>query len=126
MSNKQIVVDIPGVNSKSGMELCDGDFNIYLHSLRLFVTNIPPVLEKIKVVSKETLHDYAIGVHGAKSVSEYIGAEEAHLKAKQLEFMAKNGDLSGILAQNEDFVKYIKNLVDNINSWLSKNNYLSK
>jgi HPt (histidine-containing phosphotransfer) domain-containing protein len=125
MSNTELKFDIPGVNSKDGLNLCDGDINIYLHSLRLFVSNMPLTLEKMRRISQDTLNEYAISAHGAKGISEYIGAQETKEKAKQLEAMAKSGDLAGVLAHNEAFIKCAKDLVDGIQNWLEKNNALS-
>jgi len=114
-------IKISGVNAESGLELCDGSEEIYLRSLRLYVSNMPSYLEKIKNVTKETLHDYAINVHGVKSISEYIGAEETKKTARQLELMAKSGDLTGVLAANEAFIENAQDLVDKIRAWLEKN-----
>ena len=114
-----MAIEISGVDTKSGLELCDGNMNIYLNSLRLFVSDIPTDLEKMRDVSKETLNDYSIIVHSVKSMSEYIGAEEARKTAKQLEAMAKNGDLAGVLSQNEAFIKYAENLVNGVRNWLA-------
>jgi HPt (histidine-containing phosphotransfer) domain-containing protein len=122
MSNTQKKIEIPGLNTETALQLCDGDVNIYLHSLRLYVSNMPANLEKMRHVSKETLHEYAISVHGVKGISEYIGAEELKKTAKQLEAMAKDGDLAGVQAQNETLIKYAGSLVDNIRNWLEKNN----
>ena len=117
-----MAINIPGVDVHSGLDLCDGDLVMYLRFLRLYVTNIPATLEKIRNLSEETLKDYIISVHGVKSNSEMIGAEEARKTAQKLEALAKGGDLAGVLAQNKAFIKYVENLVDNIRSWLEKNN----
>jgi len=114
-------IKIPGINAESGLELCDGNEEMYLHSLRLYVANTPANLEKMKAVTAEKLHEYAISAHGVKSVSQYIGAEEAVKTAKELEALAKNGDFAGVSAQNEAFIKYAQNLVDNIKIWLERN-----
>jgi len=116
-----MVIEIPEIDAASGLELCDGDMGIYLNSLRLYVSSIPASLEKMRGVSNETLKDYSIAVHGVKSMSEYIGAEEARKTAKQLEALAKSGDLAGVLAQNETFIKYALNIVAGVRSWLEKN-----
>jgi len=116
-----MTINIPGINAQSGLELCDGDLKIYLRSLHLYVSNVPSNMEKIRTVSTETLHDYSIKVHGIKGMSEYIGAEETRKAAKQLEEMAKAGDLTGVLAQNDAFVKQVENLTDNIRDWLKIN-----
>jgi len=119
-------IKISGVNAESGLELCDGSEEIYIRSLRLYVSNMPTYLEKIKNVSKETLNDYAINVHGVKSISEYIGAEETKKTARQLELMAQNGDLAGVLTANEAFIKNARDLVDKITDWLKKNTALAQ
>jgi len=113
-----MAIEIPEVDVSSGLEICDGNMTIYLNSLRLFATSIPHDLEKMKNVSAETLADYAITVHSVKSMSHYIGAEKARLTAKELEAMAKSGDLAGVQAQNESFIQYTQKVVDNVQNWL--------
>ena len=116
-----MAIEIPGLDTASGMDLCDGDTNIYLNALRLYVSSIPASLEKMRGVSQETLGDYAITAHSVKSMSEYIGAEEARKTAKQLEALAKGGDWAGVLAQNETFLQYAQGIVGSVQSWLDKN-----
>jgi len=121
MKNEKLKVDIPGVDANSGLSLCDDDMDIYLSSLRLYVTNIPGTLEKMRSVSSDSLHNYSISVHGVKGMSEYIGAEETRKTAKQLEMLSKEGNLTAVLDQNETFIKNTENMVNNIRSWLKKN-----
>ena len=116
-----MAIEIPGLDVKSGLDLCDGNTKIYLNSLRLFVSSTPASLEKMRGVSGETLDKYTIAAHSVKSMSEYAGAEEVRKTAKQLEAMAKNGDLAGVLANNETFIKYAEGIVDGVRSWLEKN-----
>ena len=115
-----MAVEIPGLNADSGLELCDGNMKIYLSALRLYVSNIPAAIEKARNVSEETLRDYTVSVHGIKSTSEIIGAEETRKTAKELEAMGKAGDLAGIQARNSAFIKNTENLVAGIKSWLEK------
>jgi len=118
MLEKELDLNVPGVDVKRGLELCDGDKSIYLQSLRLFASSMPVTLGKMKSVSELTLKDYAINVHGAKGICEYIGAEDARVNAKQLEMMAKEGNLAGVLAGNDAFIKYAGNLAEGIQNWL--------
>jgi len=115
-----MVIEILGVDTKSGLELCDGNINIYKNALRLFTNGTPKDLEKMKNVTQETLEDYVIAVHSVKSMSNYIGAEDARKTAKELETLAKNKDLAAVLARNETFIKYAETLVDNVRTWLEK------
>ena len=115
-----MTVEIPGVDADRGLGLCDGDLEMYVHFLRLYVSNIPSTLEKIGNVSEETLHNYIISVHSLKSTSEIIGAEEARKTAKELETMAKSGDLAGVQARNSALIKYVEDLLVNTQNWLKK------
>jgi len=115
-----MVVEIPGLNVKSGLDLCDDNVEIYVSALRLYVSNIPPALDKARNVSEETLRNYIISVHGIKSTSEIIGAEEINKTAKELEAMGKAGDLAGIQARNSAFIKNTENLLVSIRNWLEK------
>ena len=124
MDNEKLTINIPGLNVESGLGLCDGDVPIYLNSLRLCVSNLPASLEKMRIVSAETLRDYSVLVHGAKGISAYIGAEDARKMAKDLEAKAKSGDLAGVLANNDAFIKHMGDLIVGIRNWLEKNNTL--
>jgi HPt (histidine-containing phosphotransfer) domain-containing protein len=116
-----MAIEIPSIDSASGLNLCDGNMDIYINSLRLYVSSIPASLEKMRSVSQETLADYTITVHSVKSMSQYIGAEEARKTAKDLEALAKSGDLAGILAKNEAFIQYAQDIVAGVEGWLAKN-----
>jgi len=116
-----MAIEIPGVDTASGLDLCDGNMDIYLNALRLYVSSIPADLERMRGASEETLTDYTITVHSVKSMSEYIGAEEARKTAKQLEALARSGDCAGVLAQNETFIKYAQSIVAGVRSWLKNN-----
>ena len=113
-----MAIEIPGLDTGSGLDLCDGDVKIYLKSLRLFVSSTSESLEKMKNVSAETLDKYSVTAHSVKSMSEYAGAEEVRKNAKELEAMAKGGDLAGILARNDAFIKYAENIVNGVRKWL--------
>ena len=114
-------IEIPGLDVKMGLELCGGEVNIYIRALRLYVSNMSETLEKMRGVSEETLKEYIISVHGVKGLSEYVGAEETRAQAKQIEALAKNGDMAGVLAQNANFIKHSESLVSNIRNWLAQN-----
>ena len=113
-------IKIPGLDVEKGLDLYDDDFDIYLTVLRSYVSNMPPVLDRLRHVSAETLADYAIAIHGVKGTSANIGAEETRKIATKLESMVKAGDLSGILAQNEAFLKHADDLLEGIRNWLKQ------
>jgi len=116
----EIDIDIPGVNTARIEELYGGSMKIYLPILRSYLSVIPEALEKISNVSQETLPDYIVKVHGIKSTSDSICAEEARKMALDLEMAGKAGDLATIMAKNDALIKYVKELLANIQKWLAK------
>jgi HPt (histidine-containing phosphotransfer) domain-containing protein len=60
-------------------------------------------------------------VHTVKGACASIGAKELNLRAKELEAMAKGGDLAGVQERNDEFVKDARVLVGHINEWLANN-----
>jgi CheY-like chemotaxis protein len=115
------VINITGVDTKLGLSLYGDDLDIYLPALYSYISNTPDILNKLKIVSKETLPEYIINVHGLKGSSASIGAELVKETAANLEMLARAGDLQGILARNERLIKGTENIVANIKAWLEKN-----
>jgi len=113
--------NIPGVNMTLGLSLYEDDMEMFVEILRSFAENIPSELDKLPDVSAETLPDYGIDVHTVKGACASIGAKELNLRAKELEAMAKGGDLAGVQERNEEFVKDARVLVGHINEWLANN-----
>jgi HPt (histidine-containing phosphotransfer) domain-containing protein len=113
-------IDIPGVEERKIMELYDGEMEIFLPVLRSYLSTIPDALDQMGAVSADNLKDYTIRVHGVKSTSDSVGAEEARKMALELEMLAKAGDLSGVLAKNGAFLQYERTLLGNIKTWLAK------
>jgi hypothetical protein len=95
-------------------------FKIYLDVLRSYLDVVPKALEEMSRVSKETLPAYVTSVHGVKSVSDFIGAEEARKMALELEMLGRAGDLSTVLAKNGAFIQYAKELIANVEKYLAK------
>ena len=114
-------INIPGIDVKKGLELYDDDEEIYITVLTSYASNTPAVLDRIRNVTAENLPDYAITIHGVKGTSSLIGAEETRKTALQLEMLAKAGDLAGVLALNETFLKNTDTMVAGIQEWLKKN-----
>jgi len=110
--------EIPGVNINAGLEFYGGDMNSYKAILKSFAVNTPDTIDNMRNVTEESLKDYAVNVHGLKSISAAIAADEMSQKAKELEFMAKAGDLSGVFAKNDEFLECAEILVEDIKNWL--------
>jgi len=113
-----MALNIPGVDEEIFRDLFDGDVDLYVSVLSAFVDKTPAVLGNLTTVSKESLADYSTNIHGLKGACANICAEEARKAALKLETMSKDGNLSGVLAENEAFLKYMKVLMGNLQIWL--------
>ena len=112
-------INISGVNAAAGLSLYSGKMDIYTAVLRSFVHSGNKVLDRMRTVTAETLPDYAISVHGLKSVCAGIGAEKEREAAYKLEMMAKANDLAGVLAGNNALVNATEGLITGIQAWLN-------
>jgi len=119
-SNVNIAMNIPGVDTERGVSLYGGDIKIYLPLLRSYVSSTPRTLEKLETVTKETLPEYVIAVHGLKGTSANIGAEALREAAFNLEKLSRAGDIEGVLSQNNKLVEDAKIIVANIKGWLER------
>jgi len=115
-------IEIPGIDANAALDTCDGDEDIYVSVLHCFVSKIPALLDTLRDVSSETLPDYMIKIHSLKGSGGNIGAKDTMAAAAELEIMAKNGDLDGVLAKNGAFLEKTRVLVDDIKTWLEQTN----
>jgi PAS domain S-box-containing protein len=118
--DENTAIVIPGVDVEKGLSLYSGDKDLYLLLLRSYVSNVPETLIKLGSVSKETLSNYVITVHGLKGTSAAIGAELIREEALNLETMSRAGDLNGVLTLNGRLISNTTVVVDNIKNWLEK------
>jgi len=117
---EQITIEIPGVDTKKGLSLYAGDTGVYLALLRSYVANTPGLLDKLRIVSKETLPKYNVSAHGLKGSSANIGAETIRETAFELEKISKEGNLQGVWALNGKLIADTKIIVSNIKTWLEQ------
>jgi len=119
-NNANTEINIPGVDSERGLFLYGDDKKIYLSLLRSYVSFAPETLNKLRTVSKETLHDYVVSVHGLKSTNAGIGAEAIREQALVLENLSREGDIDKVLALNGKLIKDTETVVHNIKEWLAR------
>jgi HPt (histidine-containing phosphotransfer) domain-containing protein len=80
--------------------------------LRSFIKNTPPLLDKLREVTADTLADYAVIVHGVKGSSRSIAAEDVGTDAEALELAAKRGDIGFVEANNEALLHKTEHLIE--------------
>jgi signal transduction histidine kinase/DNA-binding NarL/FixJ family response regulator/HPt (histidine-containing phosphotransfer) domain-containing protein len=113
------VIQISGIDGKKGLSLYGNDFDIYLTVLRSYAFNTPALIDNLNQVTEENLANYAINVHGLKGSSGSIGAKDIREMAARMESMSKAGDLSGVLAENNELLEDTRTLVVDIQQWLT-------
>jgi hypothetical protein len=110
MSDLLASARVAGVDFSAGMRRFSNSAEIYLRVLKSFAQNISKHLDGLRLVSRETLADYAILVHGVKGSCYGISADETGRMAESLEFAAKSGDFEKVMAGNDAFIRAVEAL----------------
>ncbi|MDR0402885.1 MAG: response regulator [Treponema sp.] len=110
-------VKLEGMDFAAGLKRY-GTENIYLRILRSYVTHSPELLLRLGSLTRETLPDYAVTVHGLKGASYGICAEEIGRDAEELEFAAKAGDYEKVETKNAAFIAKVEARLDDLRKLL--------
>jgi CheY-like chemotaxis protein len=111
---REALPDIAWLNTGRGFALFDYEAETYLTALRSYVKNVPDMLDALRVVTEESLPQYAINVHALKSISGWIAADGIRTRAASLEALAKEGNLPGVITLNTDLLDEVENLVSDL------------
>jgi CheY-like chemotaxis protein len=111
---------IPGIDFEKGVKHFGDDWGIYWGVMKSFARNTPPLLDSIRSLPAEfpaeELKAYAITVHGIKSSSRSIGAEDLGAQAGALEYAAKAGDFDFIREHHGIFIHAADQVLEGINA----------
>ncbi|MDR0443683.1 MAG: response regulator [Treponema sp.] len=113
-------LNVSGLDTEKGLALFDGDTESYVSALRAYIANAPEIMDKLRIVTEENLPDYAVNVHGLKSISGWICAQDIQAKAANIEALAKAGDLPGVIGQNDWFLKDAETFIAGLRAGLEK------
>lgn len=110
---------IEGLDTKEALELCNGDINDYIDTLKLTVKySDDKIQELVRAYSDNDITKYVIDVHSMKSTLYMIGSKELGKKASNLEKAGKENDNKYIKKNNNAFIKEYKKLILNIKEFL--------
>jgi hypothetical protein len=109
--------EIKGLDLKAGITRYEGE-TVYRGILRSYAVHTPELLERLRSLSRETLGDYAVTVHGIKGASYGICAGEAGKQAEELEAAAKAGDYEKVEKDNSGFIEMVEALLTRIGELL--------
>jgi hypothetical protein len=110
---------VEGLDLAAGISLY-GNAADFLRILRSYSDHTPKLLEKMRDLSKESLRDYAITVHGLRGSSFGICADSVANFAGRLEQAAKDGDFEAVMAGNGDLIERVARLISGIRELLRK------
>jgi CheY-like chemotaxis protein/HPt (histidine-containing phosphotransfer) domain-containing protein len=106
--------EIKGLDYKRGLDTFGGEEDDYISALRSFSETAPDVIGKLRGAAKDGLDDYAVHVHGLKSMSGWIGAEEIRALSEKLEFHAKAGEADAVVGKNPQLLAMTEELTKNL------------
>ena len=122
-------ISIAGIDAGKVFRIYGDDIQLFRSVLRTYVNSAPEIIEKLRAVTKDTLANYAINVHGLRGVCSNIGASDIAEKAAKMESSAKSGNLGEVLAENDTLLIKTTLLIDAIEKWLKEHcaeNYKSQ
>jgi signal transduction histidine kinase/CheY-like chemotaxis protein len=112
---------IAGVSLEIGLRNLGGSSVVYMDILKEFCRDAEEQIGKIeKCLLDEELNLYMTLVHALKGAARNIGAIEFADFAAEMEKSARNGDIDGIRARNDELIAVLQTLIDNIRTTLDQ------
>ncbi|MDR1622491.1 MAG: response regulator [Synergistaceae bacterium] len=103
------------IDTSKGIVYSGGDKEMYIQVLRQFCDEIPEIVATIKsLMASRNWDEYAIRVHGMKSVLANVGAEARAEMAYKLEMASKSNDESTCLTETAPLCDSILALRDHL------------
>ena len=97
-----------------GLEFCAGSEEFFMEVLNEYADSpVDGALLK-KHLDSGDLKEYRTLVHGIKSSSRIIGAQDMFSRAEKLEFAARDEDMDYINSHHDDFIKDYEKLISEI------------
>ena len=118
-------LQVEGLDIARGLEKYSGDETTYKKVLNSYAASISSMLDTVdtlnvsETINADDLKLYEVTVHGIKGASYDICADNIGDSAKQLEFAAKDKDISLILTANPVFVKAARDFIARIKEMIS-------
>ena len=107
-----------GVDIEAGIQMMNQDAGRYLEVVRSYVMHTPALLKQIKG-SIYDLEQYTICVHGLKSSSYNICADEIGDLAAKLEHVARGGNSRWVMTETPVLVQNVEDLLLSLDRFLS-------
>ncbi|MDR1618578.1 MAG: response regulator [Treponema sp.] len=108
---------LEGMDFATGLKRYEAE-DVYLKILQSYVTHAPGLLEKLRSLTRETLPDYAVTIHGLKGASYGVCAMEIGKDAEELEFAAKAGDYEKVESKNAVIIAKVESALERLEELL--------
>ena len=113
-------ISIEGVNVEKGLSSARGRAKIFIRFLETFYKEGNEKYTDIEAsFTNRDIPLYTTYVHGLKSASQIIGAEEFSKQAEMLEAAGNSNDWDYISTHNATFLQALKALLENIGKALA-------
>lgn len=113
--------EISGIDVQKGINMTGGTEDGYYLVLSIFIKNTP---ERVTIMQKalesDNIQEFVINVHAIKSASASIGATDISADAASLEAAGKEGDISYINDNFNNFTDRLLKLIEGIKNVLVK------
>lgn len=115
------VIDISGIDSKTGIKNCNGNVDNYLNVLKIVAREGREKCDLLKICLKEENYErYIVEAHGIKGAMLSIGAYEIGEIAKGHELAGKAENFKYIHNNIEGFIQKYEELILNIEHFMKK------
>ncbi|MDR1307669.1 MAG: response regulator [Treponema sp.] len=108
---------LEGMDFKAGLKRY-GTEEIYIKVLQSYVTHSPELLDKLRSLTRETLPEYTVTVHGLKGASYGVCADETGKGAEELEHAAKAADYEKVSSKNAAFIEKTETFLEDLRKLL--------
>ena len=106
---------IEGLNYEKGIAMTGNSMDLYMNALKAFHEDGLEAIGKIiSYTETGNLSLFTTSVHGLKSASQSIGAEEIAETAKALEAAGRDGNLTYIKTNTPEFLQNLESLLNSI------------
>jgi len=106
------------VNVSAGLELCNGDRDLYCDVLRMVYEVSPKQLTELADLwEKKDYQNYVVQIHSMKAQLLHIGYEHLAEKARALEMAGRESRFEYIEEHMDDFMDSYKEFLKQLHTW---------
>ncbi|MDR2461052.1 MAG: transporter substrate-binding domain-containing protein [Deltaproteobacteria bacterium] len=111
-----------GFDEQASLEQLGGDKELMQEVLKMYIETTPKLLDELRLkIEPENLPSYAKVAHSIKGSSLNVGAKKVGDLAAVMEKTAKEGDISKVQMQNQEFIETVEGLITQMSDYIRQN-----